>query len=274
LATAKVFVNLEVDSGIVYEKRRRCTLSIHYHVANYFRCSGHGRIPLSSFPETDHPFRPVDLALFRLYLGAADLLPLTCPPYNLSQRNFFFMSRTRLLQQLSDHRPFNEHEAAMLEAMRDFVATNPNCFERSLATGHLTGSAWILDRAGHHVLLTHHRKLNRWLQLGGHADGDPNLFRVALREAVEESGLQEIKPLSENIFDVDVHNIPERGAEPAHFHYDVRFLFEADRRSPLIVSSESKALAWTPLDDLSRLNTDQSVLRLAAKTVQLQNVTT
>jgi len=180
------------------------------------------------------------------------------------------MSRTRLLQQLREHTPFNDHEAAMLEATCDFVAANPECFERSLATGHLTGSAWILDREGAHVLLTHHRKLNRWLQLGGHADGDTNLFRVAQREALEESGLEDIQALSENIFDVDVHHIPERGLEIAHLHYDVRFLFEADRRLPLVVSAESRALAWVKLEDLARMNTDQSVLRLAAKTARLQ----
>src|SRR5215510_11521790 len=98
----------------------------------------------------------------------------------------------------------------MTAALRQFVAANPNCFERSLQIGHVTGSAWIVDLDRTHALLTHHRKLNKWLQLGGHADGDPDILRVALREAREESNLDAIRPVSENIFDVDIHVIPAR----------------------------------------------------------------
>src|SRR5437773_8684321 len=126
----------------------------------------------------------------------------------------------------------------MMEALRQFVEANVDCFERSLQIGHITGSAWIVDRDRTHALLTRHRKLNKWLQLGGHADGDPDILRVALREAREESNLDAIRPVSEAIFDVDIHLIPERAGEPEHLHYDVRFLLEADRGSPLLATSE------------------------------------
>ncbi len=79
-----------------------------------------------------------------------------------------------------------------LEKIYRFVDEQPTCFERSLSIGHITGSAWIVDLNRNQALLTYHRKLNKWLQLGGHADGDPNVFNVALREAQEESGLKEI----------------------------------------------------------------------------------
>ena len=176
------------------------------------------------------------------------------------------MHRNSLLEKLSVYTPYDEHEAAMARALREFVAANSNCFERSLQIGHITGSAWIVDRDRTHALLTHHRKLNKWLQLGGHADGDPDILRVALREALEESNLDSIQPISENIFDVDIHVIPARGAEPEHLHYDVRFLLQADGNAPLTVSEESRSLAWIPLDEITRVNPEESIARMVAKT--------
>ena len=154
----------------------------------------------------------------------------------------------------------------MVERLRGFVEAHADCFERSLQIGHITGSAWVVDRQRAHALLTHHRKLNKWLQLGGHADGDPDILRVALREAREESSLDAIRPISENIFDVDIHVIPARGVEPEHLHYDVRFLLEADRSAPLTVSEESRSLAWMPLDEIIRVNPEESMARMVAKT--------
>ena len=153
----------------------------------------------------------------------------------------------------------------MYETLVRFVETEIGCFDRALQTGHVTGSAWIIDRARSSVLLTHHFKLDRWLQLGGHADGDPDILRVAMREAREESGIEDIQPLSEAIFDVDVHPIPARGMEPRHFHYDVRFLLEADADAPLVISGESKGLAWVPMADIAQFTAEQSIARMAAK---------
>ena len=103
-------------------------------------------------------------------------------------------------------------------------------------------------------LLTHHRKLERWLQLGGHADGQGDVLatlRCARRG--RSPGLTSLRAVSPGVFDCDVHEIPARGAEPAHFHYDVRFLLEADAGEPLVVSDESKELAWVALDDVAAL---------------------
>jgi len=179
--------------------------------------------------------------------------------------------RESLLNKLKVHTPWDAHEAAMAEALRQFVMAHADCFERSLPTGHITGSAWIVDRSRTHALLTHHRKLNKWLQLGGHADGDSDILRVALREAREESNLDAIRLVSEDIFDVDIHVIPARRREPEHLHYDVRFLLEADRGAPLTVSEESRSLAWIPLDEISRLNPEESVARMVAKTREMAN---
>jgi 8-oxo-dGTP pyrophosphatase MutT (NUDIX family) len=177
------------------------------------------------------------------------------------------MHRLPLLIKLREYHPSDPYEWKMHESLIRFVEAERDCFERSLQIGHITGSAWIIDRAREKTLLTHHNKLDRWLQLGGHADGDPDILRVALREAREESGLENIRPLSEAIFDVDVHPIPMRGNEPGHFHYDVRFMLEADADKPLVISSESKDLAWVPLADIARFTTEQSITRMAAKTL-------
>jgi 8-oxo-dGTP pyrophosphatase MutT (NUDIX family) len=168
---------------------------------------------------------------------------------------------------LARHQPFDEHEARMQQRVVAFVEANDDCFERTLAIGHVTGSAWIVDCARAQVLLTHHAKLNKWLQPGGHADGDPDILRVALREAREETGLRSLRAISEEIFDVDAHEIPARTTEPAHVHYDIRFLLEADCGEPLTISTESHELAWVPLHQVDQLNTDQSVLRMVARTI-------
>lgn len=175
------------------------------------------------------------------------------------------MLRSLLLRRLDRHRPLDEQEAAMTARLRRFVEEHEDCFERSLQVGHITGSAWIVDSARRFALLTHHRKLQKWLQLGGHSDGDPDTLRVSLREAQEESGLTSLRAVSGEIFDVDVHAIPARGREPDHFHYDVRFLLEADRGEPLIVSTESKSLAWVELERVAELNGERSVMRMVAK---------
>ncbi|ALP52202.1 NUDIX hydrolase [Candidatus Tenderia electrophaga] len=175
------------------------------------------------------------------------------------------MHRNFLQDKLNRHCPFDAAEADMLQQIIEFVARHEGCFERSLSIGHVTGSAWIVDHERTHVLLTHHRKLDRWLQLGGHSDGDGHTLNVALREGREESGLAQLQPLRDAIFDVDVHLIPARKDEAAHYHYDVRFLLEADRRAPLTLSGESKDLAWVSLDDAQRLAPEPSIQRMVAK---------
>ena len=112
-------------------------------------------------------------------------------------------------------------------------------------------------------MLTHHKKLKKWLQLGGHSDGVKDVLAVATREAVEESGL-EVVALDTEIFDIDVHKIPERGSFPAHYHFDVRFAFRSVSET-FSVSEESIDLEWVPIGDVHLRSTDDSVLRLKKK---------
>lgn len=175
------------------------------------------------------------------------------------------MHRRSLLSQLAVYQPLRAQDAAARDRIARFVEEHEACFERSLAIGHVTGSAWIVDAGRSRCLLTHHRKLDRWLQLGGHADGDADVLAVAMREAREESGLVSLRVVAPSIFDCDVHAIPGRGPEPAHHHYDVRFLLEADADEPLVVSEESRELAWVACEHVATLSPDDSVVRMVEK---------
>ena len=162
------------------------------------------------------------------------------------------MNRHNLIQQLQAHQAFDEREHATGVVLLKFVQTYENCAARELQIGHLTGSAWIVDQD-----LTH-----------------TDMLSASWREAREESGLQNLRLLVPNIFDLDIHTIPARNKEPEHFHYDIRYAFQADRHAPLTVSSESRELAWVALDKIEALTTEESVLRMVRKTAELRTRTT
>ena len=175
------------------------------------------------------------------------------------------MHRSNLLHLLSAYQQRWKTETETALRLIQFVEENPDCFKRSLSIGHITGSAWIVNQAGSHVLLTHHRKLNMWLQLGGHADGNPDILDAASKEAYEESGLENLEPISGEIFDIDIHRIPERKTEAAHDHHDIRFAFRATGSDEYIVSDESHDLAWVEIKNLHQFTTEESMLRMAGK---------
>ena len=141
------------------------------------------------------------------------------------------------------------------------------CFKRTNWGGHFTASAWIVDISRKWILMTHHKQLNIWLQLGGHAEENNNLLEVALKEAKEESGINNFNIISEEIFDLDIHKIPKYGFYPEHLHYDVRFIFEADKLEKLSISNESNDLAWIKIEDVLNLNPKKSIERMMHKFV-------
>ena len=170
-----------------------------------------------------------------------------------------------LLTLLQNYQTQDLNEAKMVQETITFVKETSNCFERTLLIGHITGSAWILDNTRTSALLIHHKKLNQWFQPGGHCDGETDVLQVALKEAQEETGLANIKVVSEQIFDVDIHLIPERKGIPAHNHYDIRFLLEADKNEPLQISEESNDLAWISLAEMNQYNDSESIMRMVKK---------
>lgn len=160
-------------------------------------------------------------------------------------------------------------ERAVVGRFSGFVEAEPDCLLRTCKPGHITASAWIVSPDHRQFLLTHHRKLGRWLQLGGHVDGNPHVHDEALREAREESGMtrlllvgrgDEVMPL-----DLDIHTIPARGSEPQHLHYDVRFLLVAPADEPLRASAESFELRWFKDGDLDSIPFEESLHRMARK---------
>jgi 8-oxo-dGTP pyrophosphatase MutT (NUDIX family) len=177
-------------------------------------------------------------------------------------------SRAELLQALQQY-PTHSEEAKFLNPFITLLQ-HEGCYQRDFLPGHVTGSAWIIDTTYTHVLLTHHAKLNRWLQPGGHADGDENIFAVALREATEETGINHFLDSLQPIFDIDIHTIPARMDFPEHQHYDVRFLFMADVNTPLIITAESNDLKWFPLETLDAITDNASLIRMRNKILELK----
>lgn len=144
---------------------------------------------------------------------------------------------------LTDYLQRWPEEADVVALFRHLLAGDDDPFVRARLAGHFTASCWLVDRSGTRALLTHHRKLGRWLQLGGHADGDRDLAQVALREAEEESGLTGLR-VERGLFDLDRHWIPGRGEVLGHWHYDARYVVHADEDERYVVSEESLDLAW------------------------------
>ncbi|MBU1108771.1 MAG: NUDIX hydrolase [Candidatus Riflebacteria bacterium] len=177
------------------------------------------------------------------------------------------MPKDRLIDQLNTYRRRWSGESATVQKFIDFILNDPRCFENDLLHGHVTGSAWVVNRDGTQVLLTHHKRLNKWVQLGGHADGNADVLNVALREAKEESGLDEFELVSDEIFDIDIHLIPARAHVPEHFHYDLRYAFRVTGNHSYVVSEESHDLGWIKIDEIGRFSNEESMLRMAHKWV-------
>jgi 8-oxo-dGTP pyrophosphatase MutT (NUDIX family) len=180
--------------------------------------------------------------------------------------------RTGVLRALADHTPTDPKERADRDHIAAFVRAHPDCFGKRNPVGHLTGSAFVVDDRGR-VLLHHHRKLQRWLQVGGHTEPDElDVADTALREAREESGLEDLvfhPALGRRPVDVDVHRIPARAHEPAHDHLDLRYVVFAPNPDAIRCSEESDDLRWFSLDGLKDLGFDAALRRALAKTAAL-----
>ena len=148
-----------------------------------------------------------------------------------------------------------------------FLADYPDALERSCRPGHLTGSGLVIDPVGHRILVLYHSKLQRWLQPGGHADGDSDLARVALREAVEETGIDDLR-LVEPAIDLDVHRVDPPGESP-HEHHDVRFLVVAPNGAEPVINHESKAFRWIISSELFNVNAESGLCRLVDRGLTL-----
>jgi 8-oxo-dGTP pyrophosphatase MutT (NUDIX family) len=184
------------------------------------------------------------------------------------------MHRQELLSLLQRYRtPFNT-EAGYVTRAKRFVEQHEDCFDSELRPAHITGSAWVVNPSRTHALMLHHRKQNQWFQPGGHADGDADILRVALRETREETGLPKdaIRLVDNAIFDVDMHTIPPSNLLQMHMHYDIRFLIEIDDSLPVPGNDESHEILWVPLEAVVRFNNNLSTYRMMEKTRRMRAV--
>ena len=179
------------------------------------------------------------------------------------------MHRQPLLKLLAAYNPVAPEEQAYKTRMIAFIDEHEDCFERTLAIGHITASAWLISKDGSKALLLHHRKLNKWLQLGGHCDGNPDTRAGAIKEAQEESGILGIEPVNVTIFDIDIHRIPEYAAVAAHDHYDVRFLLRVTSNEQVVQNHESKGLIWVGKEPLEVPTDEPSVVRMFTKWLEV-----
>jgi len=178
------------------------------------------------------------------------------------------VDRDALTAALDSYAPDDPSESASLARLRAFVAGPADPFDRSTPEGHVTGSAVVARTDASAFLLVLHRKLSRWLQPGGHTESaDASVFDTALREAREETGIARFEtPLGKMILDVDVHAIPARGADPAHFHFDVRYLLVTrDEPDPEASEDPTRPVRWASLEDALALGVDASLSRALRK---------
>ena len=172
---------------------------------------------------------------------------------------------------LEDYKPSGA-ERDHFYAIKSLIENHPDCFYRThFDPGHITGSALLVSADGNRVLMNHHKFLNIWICFGGHADGERNILNVALREAIEESGIEDIEPVQTVIFDVDVHDIPAnpKKDEPPHKHFDLRYLLRVRNASNenFAGSEESLGLRWCDYTEAKALASplDPSMHRLLDK---------
>lgn len=185
--------------------------------------------------------------------------------------------RDALRSLLAEYRDAHPDEAAIAGRIDRLAAEHSDCFERTCRPGHLTASAWVVSADGARHLLLRHRKLGKWLQPGGHADGDGDLLSVARREVIEETGLSQVEPIAAGSglvpLDLDVHLIPARFdangemIDDAHEHHDVRFLFRVTGDASLTANEESDGLEWLDEAGVRQKTDEESVLRLLRKAI-------
>lgn len=175
------------------------------------------------------------------------------------------MHRLELERKLYNYSSPYPEEREFKSAILEFIKEHPDCFERSLAEGHITASCWLLNNDHSKALMMHHAKLGRWFQLGGHCDGNSNTLAVAVKEAQEESGIDAIEPVSSDIFDIDIHLIPANPKEAAHYHYDIRYLLQVVGDQDVVRNRESKELRWIDKDRNNLPTDNHSIIRMFSK---------
>lgn len=170
----------------------------------------------------------------------------------------------KLYRRLENYIPYNQQEAADRASMLAFMEINPDCLLRSNTAAHFAATAWMVNRQRTKVLMVYHNIYNSWAWSGGHADGESDLMAVARKEIAEETGLQEITPLLDGIFAINVLTVErhiKKGQHiSSHLHMDVEYLFEADDSLPLkIKEDENSAVGWIEIGRINEFVTEEKM---------------
>ena len=166
-----------------------------------------------------------------------------------------------IYEQIKAYRPWNEQERQDQVLILDFLRKNPDAFYRTNLLAHMTASAWVVNPQRSKVLMVYHRLYDSWSWAGGHADGEEDLLAVALREVREETGVQRLRPVTEEIYSLEVLTVDGHEKHgryvPSHLHLNVTYLLEAEEDQPLrICEAENSGVAWFPLADALAASTE------------------
>ena len=157
-------------------------------------------------------------------------------------------------EQIKAYRPWNEQERQDQALILAFLERNPDAFYRSNLLAHMTASAWVVNPQRSKVLMVYHRLYDSWSWAGGHADGEEDLLAAALRAAREETGVQRLRPVTEEIYSLEVLTVDGHEKHgryvPSHLHLNVTYLLEAEEDQPLrVCEAENSGVAWFSLGD-------------------------
>ena len=166
-----------------------------------------------------------------------------------------------IYEQIKAYRPWNEQERQDQVLILDFLRKNPDAFYRTNLLAHMTASAWVVNPQRSKVLMVYHRLYDSWSWAGGHADGEEDLLAVALREVREETGIQRLRPVTEEIYSLEVLTVDGHEKHgryvPSHLHLNVTYLLEAEEDQPLrVCEAENSGVAWFSLADALSASTE------------------
>lgn len=167
-----------------------------------------------------------------------------------------------IIEAIENYRPYNLQEEKDRSNILDYLNRYENAFDRSNELAHMTASAWVVNGAKDKVLMAYHRIYDSWAWLGGHCDGDRDCLNVALREVREETGVKNIRPVSDEIFSLEILTVNShiRKGEyvPTHLHLNVTYLLEADENDVLsIKEDENSGVAWFKLDEALQMSNEK-----------------
>lgn len=159
-----------------------------------------------------------------------------------------------IVEQIKNYTPYNELEKKDKESILKCLETYPDLFYRTNPIVHMTASAWVTNKNRDKILMAYHNIYDSFSWLGGHCDGDRNCLAVAIREVQEESGIKNVKPISEDLLSIEcltVNGHYKKGEYVAsHLHLNVTYLLEADDSEELIVKEdENSAVKWFEIDE-------------------------